>query len=464
MNEPTTTAVFGSYVLAEQDGVPTVLRNHWVLLEGRRIAAVAATKPQGADTVLDAPGRIILPGLINLHNHCFSEMVARTMTEDGGSRRGAGSVVYTVLMPLSLKGIQILSHEERLAIGRLGVLSLLKGGNATVMEPFRAGIPELFEAAEEMGLRFYGAPYLFSTAAPQAGADGKVDYRAASGNDDGERDLAVWHALHAAWEGRDHGRIRVAMSPHATDTVSPDLMRALAVRARELGVPITTHVAQSQSEVDICRERHGGRSPAEFLDWVGALPEMLAAHCVRCEPSDLTLMAERGATVLNCPRVFARGGSPASYAYFRSHGVRTAIGTDGYNLDLLGEINAAAFISKTQARQADVATAPELLGAVTRDAAAALKRSDLGAIRVGATADLTVVSLMHPHLQPMHDPLRAVVALANRANVDAVIVDGRVLVAGGRFLGGDEDSIMAAGSAAIQRIWDLPEAQAAFAS
>src|SRR5262249_51791343 len=128
------------------------------------------------------------------------------------------------------------------------------------------------------------------------------------------------------------------------------------------------------------------------------------------------------------------------------------------------EINAASFISKTQAQQADVATAPELLGAVTRDAAAALKRTDLGAIRVGATADLTVVSLMHPHLQPMHDPLRAVVALANRANVDARIVDGRVLVAGGRFLGGDEDSIVTAGAAAIQRIWDLPEAQAAFAS
>lgn len=458
LSDPGTTAIFGTHVLTEQDGAQTVLQDHWVLLEGRRIAAVTPTRPQ-ADLVLDRPGRFLLPGLINLHNHCFSEMLARSHTEDGAGRKNNKSIVYTVLMPLSRRGLELYTPEERLAVARLGVLQLLKGGNATVMEPFRNGLPEMFAAAEEMGLRFYGAPYLFSTADAVAAADGVVRYA----GDDGAADLAAWNALHERWEGRDDGRIRLALSPHATDTVGPDLFRAATARARELGVPNTTHLAQSPGEVATIRARYD-RTPAEYLDWLGVLgPDLLAAHCVDCTDDDLRLMAARGTTVLNCPRVFARAGTVASYAHFRGHGLRTVIGTDGYNLDLLGEMNAAAIISKTTAGSATVASAPELIDAVTRDAAAALGREDLGVIRVGARADITAIDMSHPHLQPLYEPRRALVWLANRANVDLVLVDGRLLVEGGRYRHADEAAITAAGVAAIRKIWDLPEAQAAFA-
>lgn len=463
MHEPGTTAIFASFLLAEQEGQAVVLRDRWVLTEGRRIAAITPSRPEGADLVLDAPGRFVLPGLMNLHNHCFSEAVARTHSEDGAGRKNNQSIVYTVLMPLTKRGIEILSPEERLAVARLGILQLLKGGATTVMEPFRAGIAEMFDAAEAMGIRFYGAPYLFSTADAKAGADGKVTYAAASGGaDDGAADLARWNALHAAWEGRDAGRIRLAMSPHATDTCGPDLLRAATARARELGVPITTHVAQSKSEVATIQSRYG-RTPAEYLDWLGVMgPDLLAAHCVDCSDEDLRLMAARGAAVLNCPRVFARAGTTAAFGRFAGHGVRTLIGTDGYNMDLLGEMNAAAMISKLVSGRAETASSPEIIVAVTTEAAAAIARPDLGRIRVGATADLSVIDLSHPHLQPLYDPRRALVWLANRGNVDAVMVDGRVLIQGGRYLHGDEAAITAAGAAAIQKIWDLPEARAAF--
>lgn len=459
MNPRGTTAVFGSYVLAEQDGIPVVLRDHWVLIEGRSIAAITPTRPEGAGEVLDAPGRFVLPGLMNLHNHCFSEAVARTHSEDGAGRKNNQSIVYTVLMPLTKRGIEILSCEERMAVARLGILQLLKGGTATVMEPFRNGIPEMFDAAAEMGIRFYGAPYLFSTADAKADAEGRVTYV----GDDGAADLAAWDALHAAWEGYDEGRIRLAMSPHATDTCSPDLLRACAVRARSLGVPITTHLAQSPGEVTTIRARHG-RTPAEYLDWLGLLaPDLLAAHCIASTEDDLRLMAARGSSVLNCPRVFARAGTTAAFSRFTDHGVRTLIGTDGYNMDLLGEMNAAAMISKIVSGRAEAASSPEIIAAVTSASADAIGRSDLGRIRVGAAADLSVIDLSHPHLQPLYDPRRALVWLANRGNVDAVIVDGRLVVRASRLLQGDEVAITAAGVAAIERIWDLPEARRAFA-
>ena len=116
--------------------------------------------------------------------------------------------------------------------------------------------------------------------------------------------------------------------------------------------------------------------------------------------------------------MFARSGVTAAFSRFREHGVRTAAGV--------------------------------------------LRRPDLGVIVPGATADLTVVDMTHPHLQPMYDPRRGLIALANRANIDQVVVDGHVLVEAGRYLNGDEAAILAAGNAAIGRIWDLPEARAAF--
>jgi len=454
-----TTAIFGSYVLTRKDGVQNVLRDHWVLIEDKRIAAVTRDRP-AADEVFDRPGRFVLPGLLNLHNHIFSEAIARTLTEDGHGRRNNKSIVYTVLLPLSKRGAEILTSEERLAIGRMGVLQLLKGGATTVMEPFRNVIPELFDAALEMGLRFYGAPYLFSTSDAKAGADGVVRYA----GDDGEADLVVWNALHQRWHGQGEGRIRLAMSPHATDTCGPDLLRATAARARELDVPITTHMAQSPGEVATIAQRYGGRTPAEYLDWLGLLgPDLLAAHCHASTDDDLRLMAARGAGVLNCPRVFARAGVTAAFGRFAAHGVRTAVGTDGYNMDLLGELNAASMISKIALGNAETASAPELIEAVTATAAAMIKRDDLGVIAAGATADLTVVDMTHPHLQPLHDPRRGLIALANRANIDQVMVDGRLLIHDGRYLHGDEATITAAGAAAIEKIWALPEAQAAFA-
>lgn len=460
-----TTAIFGTYVLTRQAGRQEILRDRWVILEGNRIAAVARVAPAGADRVIDRPGRFILPGLLNLHNHCFSEAIARTHTEDGAGRKNKDNIVYSVLLPLSKRGIDILSPAERLDVARLGILQLLKGGATTVMEPFRSGIPEMFDAALEMGLRFYGAPYLFSNADTRTDPNGNVDYRAAgAGGNDGAADLARWIDLHGAWEGRDGGRIRMAMSPHATDTCDPDLLRACLDRAVELDVPITTHLAQSAAEVEVIRSRYDGRTPAEYLDWLGVLgPRLLAAHCIACTDADLDLMARRGTTVLNCPRVFSRSGMVAAFGRFAGRGLRTLVATDGYNMDLLGELNAAAIISKISAGNANIASAPELIDAVTVQAAAAIGRPDLGDIRPGATADLTVVDVSHPHLQPLYEPRRALVWLANRANVDLVVVDGRVLIEAGAYSAGNEQAITTAGAAAILKVWNLPEAKAAFA-
>lgn len=450
-------AIFGSHVLTPAG----VLADHWVLTEGGRITAITPHRPSAA-TVLDAPGRFVLPGLLNLHNHCFSEMVVRNRTEDGASGDEA-SLVYRLLMPLSRLALTQLSSAERLAAARLGLLQVMKGGATSLLEPFRNGIPEMFQAALELGLRFWGAPYVFSSADPRMGADGVMEY-ASVGNDDGNADLLEWDRLRDLWDGQGEGRIRMAMSPHATDTCGPELLRAAVTRARALGVPITVHVAQSADEVALSLKRHGV-TPVQYLERVGLLgPDLIAAHCIHSDAEDLALLARTNTTVVNCPRTFARGGVFAPYGRFTAQGIRTVIGTDGYNMDLLGELGAAGLVSKLEAGRADVAKAEELLGAVTHVAADAVARPDLGRIAPGATADLTVVDLTHPHLQPMADPVRALVWLGHRAELEALVVDGRLVLAGGRHQLVDEAQVVAEGSAAIRKVWEMPEAKAAFAS
>lgn len=461
----TTTAVFGSYVLTGGPGQQGVETDRWVILEGDRIVAISESRPKDADVVIDRPGRFVLPGLMNLHNHCFSEAIARSHTEDGAGQRNDQSIVYTVLLPLSKTGLDILTPEERLAVARMGIVQLLMGGATSVMEPFRNGLPEMFDAAAELGIRFWGAPYLFSASNPKAGADGvSYDTQSSSGRDSAV-DLEAWNALYAKWQGQENGRIGLAMSPHATDTCDPDLLRAATARARELGVPITIHAAQSAGEVATIQARYDGRTPAEYLDWLGVLgPDLLAAHNVYATDGDLALMKAKDVTVMNCPRVFARGGKTASFGRFEAAGLRTMVATDGYNMDLLGELNAASMISKVTAANPQAAKSKALLNSVTGAGSIAVERPDLGRIEPGAKADLTVMDMSGPHLQPHFDPTRTLVALGNRSNIDVVMVDGRLLVNEGRLAVADLSAVTKAGAEAIHKIWDEPEARVAFAS
>ncbi|MGE0723874.1 MAG: amidohydrolase family protein [Alphaproteobacteria bacterium] len=453
------TAIHGRWVLAHQDGKPTLLEDRWVLVEGKTIAAVTAGKPEGCDVVVDRPGLLVLPGLINMHNHCFTEMLVRSRTEDMSSDFMANGLVYGLLMPLGQLAMQRLSVEERKAALRLGVLQIILGGATTVMESYRGGLADIFDVAEELGIRFYGVPYCFSTPDIDIDADGKPSFKDGAG-DDGAADLARWRALHQRWNGAADGRIQVGLGPHAPDTCGPDLLRAVRKLADETGSLVTTHLAQTMSEVEHTKRLYG-RTPAEYLDWVGLLgPDLSVAHSIFCTDGDLDLLKKTGTTVINCPRTFGRTGTFAPFERFANHGIRTVIGTDGYNMDFVGELGAAGHIAKLHAGESKFATARELIDAATLGSAAALGRSDLGRIAPGARADLTAIDLSKPRFQPQSDPLRSMVWRASAGDVSATMVDGRLLVEGGRYVLGDETAIAAAGAAAIEKIWSSPEGAA----
>lgn len=448
-----TTVVSGAWVLAFEGGRPVVRPDTSVVIEGRTIAAVTSEPPARPDVRIGGAQTLVLPGFVNLHSHCVNGPLFRGVVDDVGATDAASGGIYSLLMPVGDLAARELTRGEYGDLVALGMLEALKGGSTTLLDMWRAEQDVFLEVARTFGVRAYAAPYLFSTRPLALGPDGEPVYDAPAPADDGG--LARVLDLHRRFDGEAGGRIRVTLGPHGTDSCGPDLLRAVRDAADRLGCRISIHLAQSEHEERVIRQRYG-KSPVEYLRDVGLLgPDLVAAHCVYASDGDLAILRETGTHVASCARVYARGGTMAAYHRFASKRVRTGIGTDSPSMDLLGELRAAGFVSKLEAGASHVATAQALLDAGTLAGADALGRSDLGRLAPGARADLLVVDLGRPHLQPARDPIRTLVWYATPSDISSVIVDGEVVVHEGRFQRGDEVIIAERGRRAAEKAWDL---------
>ncbi|SEE68347.1 amidohydrolase family protein [Jiangella alba] len=407
--------------------------NATVLVRGHRIEDVVRGPAVQADRRVELPRGIVLPGFVNLHNHALNGPVFRGIVDD--ATVAADTIVYDLLLPLGDLAGEVLTDDELRAVYRLAVLELLRTGTTSVLDMPRAQHHGFLDAAGELGLRAFVAPYVFS--AP-------------------DEDASLAAALAVA-DRYDGGRIRVGFGPHATDTCSPRLLRRIAALAAERDTFVSIHVAQSRNEVEQVRARHG-RTPVEYLHDTGLLgPRTVVAHGVYVEDGDLALLRDSGATVAHCPLTFARSGVTVTFDRFHRAGVRTGIGTDAYSFDHFGELRAAGLIAKLSSGDGAVADAPTLLAAATSTGGAALG-GRVGAIEPGRLADLVGVDLSAPHLQPVRDPLRNLVWNATPADVAFVMVDGRTVVDGGRVAGCDERRVVDEAAAAVDRLWHAAEA------
>ncbi|MCA1647957.1 MAG: amidohydrolase family protein, partial [Chloroflexi bacterium] len=220
-----------------------------------------------------------------------------------------------------------------------------------------------------------------------------------------------------------------------------------------LGCPITIHAAQSQNEVNQIAQRYGC-SPIAHLANVGLLgPDVLVTHATYPQDGDLSILREAGATVVHCPTRKAREAVLSPYVPYVEGGVRTALGTDAYNMDLIEDMKLAAVLGKIDAGSVSRPTAQDVMLSATRNAADALRRPDLGRIAPGSTADLTIVRLDRPHHAPVIDPLRSLVYYSSGTDVDTVLIGGRAVLREGRSLTSNEVDLRRNVEAAARRLW-----------
>jgi cytosine/adenosine deaminase-related metal-dependent hydrolase len=235
-------------------------------------------------------------------------------------------------------------------------------------------------------------------------------------------------------------RVRLGVSPHAPYTCTPEVYRA----CWELGLPVATHLAESEAEQEWLRSGGGaweafasllapptGKTGIRTLAERGLLDRrVLAAHCVKVDAEEIALLAEHDVAVAHCPRSNALlGCGIAPLAELRAAGLRVGIGTDSPastpSFDMFDELRTAVGLARVRAERSDALSAGAALELATLGSARALGMdAEIGSLRPGKRADLAVVSLERSPYVPWEDPAAAVVFGGSPERVLLTVVDG----------------------------------------
>lgn len=376
--------------------------------------------------------------MVNTHNHS-PLMIVRGMVEDLGF-----APAYTPGVPQG----HWLSDEETLALSRLGVMEMVMAGATTLVDYYRK--PDaLARAAAEIGPRaLVGGRVMDADTA--ALAEGRFEHDPALG----EATLRDAMDLIDRWEGKGGGRITTILAPHAPDTCSRGMLARFAELAAMGGRQVHTHLAQSRMEVAQIEAREG-MTPTELLDDVGLLnADLIAAHCIFLDPSDIARLGRAGAVVAHAPIGNASFGAAAPIVALRDAGARITLCTDTKSADMFEAMRTAISSARWRAGMEFVLDAREVFGWATQAGAGALKgHRATGTIAVGGPADLVVLEHDAPNLRPVIDGFGIVVHSGSAANVRHVICDGEVLVRDRRPTRVDPDEVIATGQAVAERLW-----------
>ena len=244
-------------------------------------------------------------------------------------------------------------------------------------------------------------------------------------------------------------RLKIGIGPHAEYDVCEKVMRGAAEHASQLGVGIQIHVSETQTEHEECKERHGGLTPVAYLESVGILDSpTTAAHCVWCTPDDLQILKAHDASVATCPASNLKLGSglPNTWKFLHS-GVNVAIGTDGASsnnaLNMFRDMYLAAIAYRVDSDADFTVTAADVLRAATAGGAYAQRRANTGVMEVGKRADLIVLDLDLPWMQPVSHIENNVVYAATGTEVVLTMVDGKICYRDGEYLGIDIERAIA---------------------
>lgn len=398
--------------------------------------------------------RLVMPGLIDIHCHPTQSPIFKGFVEEFGNPR------------LFFSGRQhfrrsfVPDAAAQYASARYGLAELLATGTTTVVDLSHA-YPGWLDLLGQSGLRAWVAP-MFRSARwwTDTGQEIKYDWAPDLGR------AAFAEAMSVMEEAERHpsGRFAAMVAPAQVDTCTPELLSDSVRLARDTGRPLFTHAAQSYAEFNGMARLHDMTSVAwlHSLDFLGE--STILGHAVFTDEhpwmnwptrEDIELLATTGTTVAHCPTVFARDGTLMHHlGAYMDAGVNIAIGTDTHPQNMLEEIRLAETLARVAAGTRHTTSTARLFHAATIGAAKLLGRDDIGRLAEGVKADIVLFDLSRPEMQPMRDPLRAIVHSAAERALTDVFVDGHQVVGAGRVLTIDWPQAAQALAAEQKRIGD----------
>src|SRR5229473_449951 len=454
-NMPTTVIRNADWVIAwdAAAGRHTYRRGVDVAFTGDSVAFIGPNYTGPADHTIDGKDRMVMPGLIDIHSHPEHEPLYRGIREE----HGLPSMSMTGLYERS-QALSATDDEARAASAEFAYCELLLSGVTCLVDisPPWAGWVELFARS---GLRGFLAPG-YASARWYLEDDHELHY--AWDEARGRAGFVAALDLIDAALAHPCGRLSGIVSPMQIDTCTEGLLRDSRAAARDRGLPFTLHVAQSVSEVRETIRRHG-QTPVQWAQGIGLLgPGTILGHALFLDHhswirsstrSDLAILGDSGTAVAHCPTPFARYGQVMeNFGDYVRAGVTMGLGTDCAPHNLVEEMRKAAILARVAARDITGVATADLFHAATVGGATALMRNDLGGLAPGKKADIVLVDLECPQMQPARDPLRSFVYHAADRAVREVFVDGRQVVADGRVLTLDQTAAGARLRAAQERM------------
>lgn len=390
-----------------------------------------AELPDTADTVIDAGGMLILPGLVNTHHHLY-----QTLTRAVPAAQDAVLFKWlTTLYPIWAG----LDSEAIYVSAKVGLAELILSGCTTASDhlyiyPNDATIDDEIRAAEEIGIRFHASRGSMSRGESDGGLppDSVVEGEEAILKDT-RRAIETYH------DDAPYAMTRIVVAPCSPFSVTEDLMRESTKLARAYGVQLHTHLAETLDEEEYCKATAGKRplDYAESLGWLG--DDVWFAHGVHINDEEIAKMAQSHTGVAHCPSSNMRLASGiAPIRAYVDAGVPVGIGVDGSASNdgshLLAETRLAMLLQRVSGNPAGL-SAEEALWLATRGGAEVLGRDDIGQLTPGKAADFIGLRLdtLGYAGGAVHDPMAATV-FCQPQDVRLSVINGKVVVEEGQLL------------------------------
>ncbi len=418
--------ICGDYILTMDQSLPVIERGA-VAVMGNTIIDVGSSEDITAiytsENILLGEKKAVLPGFINTHTHA-AMVYFRGIADDLPLTEWLNNHIWPA--ENSWLSPAFISDAVELAC-----MEMLRGGTTTYNDMY------FFEDAAAESSKRIGIRAVLGS--------GILDFPSVSAK---TADEYLENAKQFVKNWHDDELITPCIAPHALYTCGTDTLKKTKTLAEILGVPLHIHLSETQWEVGEVMARHHKR-PVEYLADLGFLDDsVLAAHCVWIHDREIDLLAKNKVGVSHCMESnlkLASGFAPV--VSMLNAGVKVSFGTDGAasnnDLNIMSEMSVTAKVHKALSGDPTVLDAKTALLMATRWGAEVLGLGNLtGSIERGKLADIIVLNLDKPHLTPLYNIYSHIVYAAMASDVETVMVNGKVVVDGGKLLTSDEAEIL----------------------
>ncbi|MBM3152172.1 MAG: 8-oxoguanine deaminase [Chloroflexi bacterium] len=427
----------------------------------------SAGLPETADEALDLGGHLVLPGLVNTHHHFYQTLTRAVPAAQDANLFNWLKALYPIWARLNPEDIFI---STQTALAELALSGCTTASDHLYLFPNGSRLDDEIAAAREIGVRIQAARGSMSLGESKGGLppDSLVDTEENILRDS-QRLIETYH------DPQPGAFVQVVLAPCSPFSVSGELMKQSAALARQYGVRLHTHLAETEDEEQFCLQKFGYR-PVPYMqsvDWVGE--DVWFAHAVYVNDEEVQTFARHGCGVAHCPSSNMRLASGiAPIKEYLAAGVKVGLGVDGSasndSSNLLAEARQAMLLARLKEGITGFSLTPNpspdgrgggaralmsaraALRLATRGGAAALGRSDIGSLEVGKCADFFAIDLNRlDYAGALHDPVAAAV-FCHPVRADITVVGGKFVVRGGRLVTLDERILAERHNQAAQRL------------